>query len=135
MAERGKLHQIPADMIDSVWSIAQPYLLWAQVRIGSAPPDEFRARLDAGECDLWLITGEKGAIKGAGITSIKNLTTVTVEALGGEGIHWRALLRDLEDLARKHGKKRMEIKGRPGWARMFRDDGYRTSYVTIRKAL
>lgn len=134
MAARGQLVQIPADMVEFFWPQAEPWLARARDRIGSAEPHEFRERLDARKCDLWLFYAND-SLRGAGITSVKNGDTITIEALGGAGIDWRELLADLETLAREHGKSHIEIKGRPGWARMFRDDGYRTDYVTLRKAL
>lgn len=133
MAARGRLVQIPADLVEFFWPLAEPWLRQAEHRIGCPSPEAFRKRLLNAECDLWLIyAGE--VVAASAVTSVRG-KTITVEALGGDGIDWRTLLADLEHLAREHGKTDLEIQGRPGWARLFRDDGYRTTYVTIRKAL
>ena len=148
MSYRGRLVQIPADLVEFFWPQAEPWLSAAEHRIGCAPPHEFLARLLRDECDLWLIYAGD-SVAAAGITSVRRGVVpgpeegdpdtvgsiLTIEALGGDGIRWGAVLADLEHLAREHGKTHVEIQGRPGWARLFRDDGYRTTYVTIRKAL
>lgn len=48
---------------------------------------------------------------------------------------WTDRVAILEDYAKHHDCRELYISGRPGWARVFKDQGYATKYVVVAKEL
>lgn len=131
---RAELAQVPKDLLDAVWPMAEPFMARAYAKLGYDRPDDTRQRLDDGKCDLWL-AHIAGHLRAACITSVRG-ATFNIECLAGDGMtDWLHLIGDLERMAREHGLTTVQADGRPGWAEALRGHGYRTERVVMRKEL
>jgi len=132
MPAKAELAQIPRELIDHFWPYAEPYLRRAQERMGGATSQQLYERTKARKSDLWGVFVGPDMVAAA-ITSVRD-NTAYVETVGGrEMMNWVHLLGEFEHLAKLHGKTRIEIEGRSGWARIL--PGYDCRRVVLGKEL
>jgi hypothetical protein len=92
-----------------------------------------------GERLLWVIYEEDRPLPFLAVATTRVATFGTericfIDALAGKGMsHWWRLLAEFEELARQQGVTRIQIEGRPGWARLL--SGYSLARVVVEKKL
>lgn len=75
----------------------------------------------------WIVLDDDGSAVAAGVTKIDLIGTekhLTIMYCGGGGVPWRDMIAEVEEHAREEGCASVRIEGRPGWARMLRENGY-----------
>jgi hypothetical protein len=92
------------------------------------------AEVKAGKATLWVAVVE-GVICGAVITNIvayPQCSFLNMAFCGGDAVKkWKdPMLQLLQRFAREHGCQGIESSGRPGWAKVFKDNGYKANWVT-----
>jgi hypothetical protein len=132
MPEKAKLAQLSPYLVDHFWPIAEPYLRRAQERMGGQTTTEIYDRIKSGQCDLWGIFIGPDMVAAA-ITSIRGDTAYVETVGGGKMKDWVNLLIEFERLAKQHGKTRIEIEGRSGWAKLL--PAYDTRRIVLGRAL
>lgn len=132
------LTPVPADQVDAIWPVAEPWLARVCARRESdLCPDGLRALCRAGQGQLVLIGQEGGPPVAAGVTQVREhrdgTRTCWVLAVGGAGARaWRDTLGLIEAGARRLGCASVEFAGRSGWAGLLPDYA---AYTHFRKAL
>ena len=126
-------------MIDLVWPSVVRLIESALIASGSdLTADHIKSKIDAGESLLWIIWN--GELLAAGTTEIVALENGRrlwiITTAGGKIINaWKHLLAEMETHARNAGCEAVRFTGRAGWARYFRDRGYRQPYIVVEKAV
>ena len=121
---------VPVDLVAGLWPQVFPHLSRAaEYTFGRYEPEDIFDFVLSGEGHLWVVFDED-TIKGVTITRFwqyprkKCLDMVFIG--GDEGFSWKEpMLNMLQNWAQDHGCEAIESSGRPGFARAFRDDGYR----------
>lgn len=125
-----QLVRLPADGLEQAWPLLAPFVEQMAERF----PDDWPVRETwrqglSGELAFWVIwePDEKQAYGVVGTKlgekpSGKKVLVVEI-ATGTEHKRWAHLISTLEDYAKSNGCRRVEIRGRGGWARAL--DGYR----------
>ena len=136
------LSGIMHDQVDQVWGKAAGFL---QPAIDMFE-DEFTSeyvleQLQARRYQLW-IGHEDNDIAFVGVTELNyfdatDKLSCVIILLGGANIEeWRdQCLAEVESWAIDQGANEICIKGRPGWARAMKNDGFRMSYIVLAKPL
>jgi hypothetical protein len=132
------LTPVPADQVDAIWPVAEPWL----ARVCARPEsdltlDGLRALCRDGQGQLVLIGPAGGAPVAAGVTQVRQhhdeSRSCWVLAVGGGGARaWRHPLARIEAGARRLGCATVEFAGRAGWAGLLPDYAAHTHF---RKAL
>ncbi|MEG9528374.1 MAG: hypothetical protein MIL41_21835 [Hyphomicrobiales bacterium] len=132
------LTPVPADQVDAIWPVAEPWLARVCARRESdLTLDGLRALCRAGQGQLILIGRAGAAPIAAGVTQVREHADRTrscwVLAVGGSGARaWRDTLTLIEAGARRLGCASVEFAGRSGWAALLPDYAAHTHF---RKAL
>ena len=121
---------IPPQLVEGLWPRIFPHLSKAaEYTFGRYEPEDILEFVLAGEAHLWAVLDDEDII-GITITRFwqyprkKCLDMVFIG--GDEGFSWKdPMLKMLQHWARDNGCDVIESSGRPGFARAFRDDGYR----------
>lgn len=97
-----------------------------------------KAKIDAEKSMLWIVWDT--ALLAAGTTEIVVLENGrriwVITAAGGRFMSaWKHLLSEMETHARNAGCEAVRFTGRAGWARYFRDQGYKQPYIVVEKGL
>ena len=98
---------------------------------GSHTADDLLAALRSGEM-TWYASNDAFVI--VEILRHPRLTVMNVSLAGGDLDHMRDLETVVDNLARAHGCNVIDIIGRAGWARVFKDR-YQRAGVILRKAV
>jgi hypothetical protein len=121
---------VPPQLIDGLWPRIFPHLSKASdYTFGRYEPEDILEFVVSGEAHLWIVfDGED--IVGITVTRFweyprkKCLDMVFIG--GDEGFSWKdPMLEILQRWARDNGCEAIESSGRPGFARAFKDDGYK----------
>lgn len=138
--ERFLLEKVPGAYIREAWPKVEAALLacpetWAPMDTLEAIEDE----LHRGERQLWFVLDHNRTIKLILMTRLVFYPAGPVLRIvwgTGEDSRIAATGIDImERVAKQVGALRLEIVGRPGWERVFRDYGYRELYRVIGKDL
>jgi hypothetical protein len=121
---------VPPAAIDVVWSLAYPHVeKAAEYTFGRYEPEDILEFVRSGHAHLWVALKDE-TITGVTITRFwqyprkKCLDMVFIG--GDEGFSWKdPMLAMLQRWARDSGCEVIESSGRPGFARAFKDDGYK----------
>lgn len=132
------LTPVPADQVDAIWPVTEPWL----ARVCARPESDLtlgglREMCRAGQGQLVLIGPPGGPPMAAGVTQVRQHQDDTrscwVLAVGGVGARaWRDTLALIEAGARRLGCASVEFAGRSGWAGLLPDYA---AYTHFRKAL
>lgn len=121
---------VPPELVNGLWPKIFPHLSKAaEYTFGRYEPEDIIEFVMSGDAHLWVaLDGED--IKGVTITRFwqyprkKCLDMVFIG--GDEGFSWKdSMLSTLRSWARDSGCDVIESSGRPAFARVFKDDGYR----------
>lgn len=132
------LTPVPADQVDVIWPVAEPWL----ARVCERPEsdltlDGLRTLCRSSQGQLVLIGPAGGDPVAAGVTQVRQHADTSrscwVLAVGGAGARaWRDTLSLIEAGARRLGCASVEFAGRSGWAGLLPDYA---SYTHFRKVL
>ena len=121
---------VPSNEVAKLWPKLFPHLRSAaEYSHGRYEPEDIVESVLSGESQLWIaFEGEN--IKGITTTKIAHYprkTCLDMIFLGGEDFfEWKdAMLEVLQRWARDCGCDAIESWGRPGFTRVFKDDGYK----------
>ena len=132
------LTPVPADQVDAIWPVAEPWLARVCARPESnLTVESLRALCQANQGQLVLIGPADGPPVAAGVTQVREHADQTrscwVLAVGGAGARaWRDTIALIEAGARRLGCVSVEFAGRSGWAGLLPDYA---AYTHFRKAL
>lgn len=122
---------VPPDLIEGLWPRIFPHLSKAaEYTFGRYEPEDIMHYVMSGEAHLWVVLTEDDII---GITVTRfwqypRKRCLDLVFLGGdEGFSWKeVMLETLNAWAADSGCEAIEAAARPAFARVFKDDGYRT---------
>lgn len=121
---------LPPRVVDSLSHRLLPHLeKAADYTFGRYEAEDILTAAGRGEVHMWVVT-EEGDIKGITVTRFWDYPRkrcLDMLFLGGDdGFSWKdPMLATLRRWAREAGCEVIESSGRPGFARAFKDDGYR----------
>lgn len=121
---------VPTELLVGLWPRIFPHLSRAaEYTFGRYEPEDVFDYVLSGEAHLWIVLDEDEII---GITVTRFWQYPRKKCLdmvfigGDEGFSWKDIMLDtLQRWAADNGCECIESSGRPGFARAFRDDGYR----------
>jgi hypothetical protein len=121
---------VPPQLIDGLWPRIFPHLSKASdYTFGRYEPEDILEFVVSGEAHLWVVFDGEDII---GITVTRFWEYPRKKCLdmvfigGDEGFSWKdPMLEILQRWARDNGCEVIESSGRPGFARAFKDDGYK----------
>lgn len=124
-----KVSLVPPDMVVAVYPKIFRYLQRAaDYTFGRYEPEDIVELASAGGAELWVAADEE--VKGISVTravTYPRKKCLEVIFISGEDLcEWRApMLGVLQHWAHDSGCACIESSGRPGFSRVFKDDGYR----------
>jgi hypothetical protein len=116
--------------IELVWPDIEQYMIGAaQYTYNRFNADDIKKDLINKPQQLWIAYDE-GQIYGAVVTEIieyPQITTLMMHFTGGKKLpYWKQpMLKLLQKFAKDHACNIIESYGRPGWEKVFKDDGYK----------
>lgn len=132
-----ELRGVPSTQIDLAWPVAKQFVQVALDRTEGemSIKDVYNALLEQ-DMQLWILIDGLNVI-GALVTQIivfPGVKACRYVTLGGD-VHgdFEAITDLIEEWAATQGCERMEIIGRPGWAKALKDFGYRQAYSYVTK--
>jgi len=122
---------VPPELVEGLWPRIFPHLSRAaEYTFGRYEPEDIFDAVLSGEVHLWVVFNDDGEVLGVTCTRFwqyprkKCLDMVFIA--GDEGFSWKdQMLSMLQHWAYDNDCVAIESSGRPGFARAFRDDGYR----------
>jgi len=126
---------VPREYIDGCWGQIEGYLEGAaKYTYGRFSVDDIKDCITDYDYQLW-IAFEDDKIYGAVVTEIVQYPRCKMLAMqftgGIELKKWKGpMLSLLKRWARDNGCDKIESPGRPGWARVFKNDGYEAKFIT-----
>jgi len=130
-----KVSLIPTAHVERIWPDVKPFMeRAAEYTYGRYTVDDIKDSITQYEHLLWIAFDDEG-IKGATVTAFKNYPKMRCLDLvfcgGDDGLEWKAeMLRVLQHWAFDNSCDEIECSGRLGWAKIFKDDGYRPLWQT-----
>lgn len=126
---------IPPQYVDSCWGKVEKFVdKAAEYTYGRYTTGNIYDLVKDGDYQLWVaIDGNE--FKGAVITNIityPQRKLLGLQFCGGEELSsWKEPMLDiLKRFAKDVGCEGLESTGRPGWAKVFQNDGYKATWVT-----
>lgn len=141
MAQDRLMHLlVHGDMVDEFWPVVEDFFALA---IDRAALPEFTlanayvdVKSDAAE--LWIFNDESrvwGIVVGK-LVYVNGFPIYDLYITAGDDMRrWLDKIEPIEIRARELGAKRLDISGRRGWVRMYRDMGFKELYTTMGKEL
>ena len=133
--------RVPLDYVDDCWGRVAGFL---ERGVGeSRGRYDIRALYDelmGGHQHLWVVFKDGDTVVAAFttmFTSYPGRTNLSVvfcgsdDSMGGVSGMWSNVMLDIIEWAKINGCSAVEVAGRRGWARVFRDLGFKESYVMI----
>lgn len=122
---------IPREHIDNVWPMVATYMdMAAEYTFGRYTAEDIKDSIRNHNHDLWMaFTTDDGVdVKGVVVTNFvqyPRMRCLAMQFTAGEELKdWKApMLELLQKWARDNGCDRIESSGRPGWPRVFKNDG------------
>ena len=125
---------VPVEHIEFLWPKIEKYLEGpAKYSYGRYEVEDIKQGLMTLPQHLW-IAFEEDKVYGAVVTVINyypRITTLEMRFTGGvEGMKWKTpMLAILQKFAKDQGCKVLESYGRPGWEKIFKNDGYERRFI------
>lgn len=116
--------------IDFLWSRVKPYFEQvAETTHGRFTANDIRQRVKTTKQQLW-IAHEGEEVYGFVITQCTDYPQMRCLVMhftaGRELFKWKdAMLKTIQEFARNNGCEAIESFGRAGWAKVFKEDGYK----------
>jgi hypothetical protein len=127
---------VPPEYIDTCWSQIEQYMeKAARYTYGRFTADDIYESVVEHGYHLW-VAFEGKEILGAVVTQFMiypKRKTLSMTFCGGKRLHeWKApMLKLLQRFAVDMGCDAVEATARKGWAKIFKDDGYKEQWVTF----
>ena len=118
---------IPSDGVDRVWQIAAPLLEKATKRTRKIDLASLRRCAEDGSMQIWLAYDtEEGEVLAAAatemVTYVSGMKSARILLLGGLHLNrWSQVIATIENWALSEGCSTIEIVGRRGWGRVYRE--------------
>jgi hypothetical protein len=128
---------VPTEHLATCWPHVEEFLEGAAKRTyGRFTAGNIYERIEEDGYQLWVAFDDSNKIKGAVVTNICNYPQRKVLSMtycGGENlIEWKDPMLDLlRRYAKDVGCDGIEAVARKGWAKVFKDDGYKERWVTF----
>ena len=132
-----QVSMVPPQYLDTCWDKIEEFAeKAAKFTYGRYTASNIRDLIADGEHQLWVAFDEDNKIKGAVVTNICNYPQRKVLSMtycGGENlVEWKDPMLDLlRRYAKDVGCDGIEAVARKGWAKVFKDDGYKERWVTF----
>ena len=126
---------VPREYVDTCWDKVEKFIeKAAKYTYGRYTTSNIYDIVKDGDYQLW-VAFEAETFKGAVVTNIMNYPQkkiLCMQFCGGEELKlWKQPMLDLlKRFARDLGCEGIESTGRPGWAKIFQNDGYKATWVT-----
>lgn len=134
-----KAYAIPREEVWRVWPGVAEWIDSAYKAADEIMPLDILDQLRSGHRQLWVAWGDEQRVLCAVLTRIVQLRSgraLQVTGCGGEQVErWSDLITTLESFAKDEGCTKIQVSGRPGWARLYRNSGYRATRVVIEREL
>ena len=130
-----EVSMVPREYIDTCWDKVEGFIgKAARYTYDRYTSSNIYDMVKEGDYHLWVAYDE-GTFKGAVVTNIMTYPqkkTLCMQFCGGEQLKlWKDQMLDLlKRFARDSGCEGIESTGRPGWAKVFKNDGYKAIWVT-----
>lgn len=127
---------VPTQYIDTCWDKVEGFMAKAaEYTYGRYKTGDIYDALKDGDYFLW-VAYEGDTFKGAVATSFAvypQRKLLCMQFCGGEELHlWKdAMLALLRKFAKDMGCDGIESTARQGWAKIFKDDGYKANWATF----
>lgn len=122
-----------------LWPVVAPMLAMAYAMNGLRLPRGLLQRFQNRVALLWVVVLDREVVAAAETHLSPRMWGLVCEivALGGAGLEtWKTALDSaIAEYAKAEGCVRVRLVGRPGWARVLADDGYRQIGVVLEKGL
>jgi len=131
-----QIAKIEQNQVDSVWAKIEKYLMGAaDYTYGRFTVVDIYKSIVVSGNDLWIAYDEEKVL-GAVVTNYityPQKRMLCMQFCGGEDFHlWKnEIISTLKEAAMQNGCHGLESSARPGWARIFKDDGYSQCWVTF----
>jgi hypothetical protein len=125
---------VTIDQIENIWPLIEKYLDGAaKYTHGRFKVEDIRNRLYTAPQQLW-IAYEDLKVYGAVVTEITQypqMTSLVMHFTGGEDLpKWKDdMLHLLQRFAKDQGCAVIESYGRPGWEKVFKNDGFKSRFM------
>lgn len=125
---------VPKEHIEAVWPQIEEYLKGAaDYTYGRFTVEDIKQGILTKSQQLWVAFDDK-KIYGAVVTEIyvyPQTVALTMHFTGGVELKkWKKpMLELLQKFGRDHGCKIIESYGRPGWEKIFKDDGFKMRFM------
>lgn len=126
---------VPKEYVEGCWDQIEGYLEGAaKYTYGRYTVQDIKDCITDYDYQLW-VAFEDDKIYGAVVTEIVHYPQckmLSMQFTGGVELKkWKNPMLDiLQRWARDNRCEKIESPGRPGWARVFRDDGYEAKFIT-----
>lgn len=131
-----QVSMVPRELVDSCWEQVKPYMeKAAKYTYGRYTCDDIYDSVKEHDYQLW-VAFEEGKIKGAVVTNViiypKRKLLCMAFCGGIELVKWKdPMLAILQKFAANIGCDGIEATARKGWAKVFKNDGYKQHWVTF----
>jgi hypothetical protein len=131
-----EVSMVPAEYVDTCWGKIEAFVQKAaEYTYGRYSVDNLYDMVKEGDHQLWVAYDGKD-FKGTVLTNVMNYPQRKVLCMGFCGgielKDWKdPMLNLLKRFAKDMGCDSIEAFGRPGWAKVFNNDGYQTKWVTF----
>ena len=131
-----EVSMVPAQYVDTCWSKIESFIEKAvEYTYGRYSVSNLYDMVQDGDHQIW-VAYDGDSFKGTVLTNIMNYPQRRVLCMGfcgGEELkEWKdPMLALLRRFAKDMGCDAIEAFGRPGWANVFKEDGYQTKWITF----
>jgi len=131
---------VHGDMVDAFWPVVEEFFARA-VKRADLPEFTLAAvyiDIKSDNAELWIFNDDNRiyGIVVATFTYARGFPIYELYVTAGDEIErWANQISIIEERARELGAKRLDISGRRGWLRMYRDNGFSELYTVIGKEL
>lgn len=126
---------VPREYVDTCWDKIEGFITKAaKYTYGRYTTSNIYDMVKDGDYQLWVAFNEEG-FKGAVVTNVityPQKKILCMQFCGGENLKlWKdPMLELLKRFGKDVGCEGIESTGRPGWAKIFQNDGYKATWVT-----
>lgn len=128
---------VPTEYVDSCWSKIEEFIeKAAKYTYGRYTASNIYDLIKEQDYQLWVAFTEENIFKGVVVTNIityPQRKLLGMQFCGGVDLkEWKvSMLKLLKRFARDSGCDGLESTGRPGWAKIFKNDGHKATWVTF----
>ena len=127
---------VPGDQVLQIWPKIEKYMdRAAEYTFGRYTTEDIKYSITQYDHHLWVAFDDEKNLKGAVVTAFKHYPQkkyLDLVFIGGDdGLSWKdCMLKLLQHWAYDNQCDGIESSGRPGWGKIFKDDGYKVLWHT-----